>query len=201
MSNSRRASRPATRKKNAISPEFTHSRRSAATPAVPIRTDRSVPQAAAYPDESMFAQASAASVAASSTAALPVSVRRNRRSGVSRCSAHAVLSENGEAEALDPITPESSPAPLDPRQDGASDGPAGRAPRGGDSGGGHAGSTGAKGVADGARALEPVSEPTGGELDGLPGRSEGRRPADQAAPAVPPPGLGGAQEASGRSTG
>jgi len=39
------------------------------------------------------------------------------------------------------------------------------------------------------RALEPVSEPTGGKLDGLPGRSEGRRPADQAAAAVPRPVL------------
>ena len=37
-----------------------------------------------------LAQISAATVAASSTAALPVSVRRNWRSWVSRCRAHAV---------------------------------------------------------------------------------------------------------------
>ena len=61
----------------------------------------------------MFAQASAAIAAASSTAALPVSVRRNRRSGVSRFSAHAVRSENGEAES---VTPESSPAPPEQAQ-------------------------------------------------------------------------------------
>jgi hypothetical protein len=41
-------------------------------------------------------------VAASKTAALPVSVRRNRRSGVSRCC--AVRSENGEAEAPGSVT-------------------------------------------------------------------------------------------------
>jgi len=41
-----------------------------------------VDQTAAYDDAPMLAQASAATVAASSTAALPVSVRRNSRSGV-----------------------------------------------------------------------------------------------------------------------
>ncbi len=41
-------------------------------------------------------RASAASTAASSTAALPVSVRRNSRSGVCMLRAHAVRSENGE---------------------------------------------------------------------------------------------------------
>jgi hypothetical protein len=40
----------------------------------------------------MFTQASAASVATSSTAALPVCVRRKLRSGVSRCRTHAVRS-------------------------------------------------------------------------------------------------------------
>ena len=42
----------------------------------------------------MLAQRSAATVAARSTAALPVSVRRNRRSGVSRLRAHAVRPES-----------------------------------------------------------------------------------------------------------
>src|ERR1700676_2402937 len=46
----------------------------------------------------MFTQASAMTVAASSTAALPVSVRRNCRSGVSRCRAQAVFPEKGEAD-------------------------------------------------------------------------------------------------------
>jgi hypothetical protein len=61
-------------------------------------------QAAAYPAGSMLAQASAATVAASKTAALPVSVRKNRRSGVSRRCAHAVRSENGEAAGLGSVT-------------------------------------------------------------------------------------------------
>ena len=53
----------------------------------------------------MLAQASAASVAASRTAALPVSVRRNWRSGVSSRRAHTVRSENREVEAPDSVTP------------------------------------------------------------------------------------------------
>jgi hypothetical protein len=55
-----------------------------------------------------LAQASAATVAASSTAALPVSVRRNRRSGVSSRCAHTVRSENGEPAAVDSVTSELS---------------------------------------------------------------------------------------------
>src|SRR5262245_24760159 len=72
--------------------------------AVPDRIISTVCQAAAYPAGSMLAQASAATVAASKTAALPVSVRTNRRSGVSRRCAHAVRSENGEAAALGSVT-------------------------------------------------------------------------------------------------
>src|SRR5258708_721235 len=45
----------------------------------------------------MFAHTSAASVAASRTAALPVSVRKNLRSGVSRFRTQAVRPENGDA--------------------------------------------------------------------------------------------------------
>ncbi len=48
----------------------------------------------AYDVMSTFAQTSAATTPASSTAALPVSVRRNVRSGVSRFRAHAVRAEN-----------------------------------------------------------------------------------------------------------
>jgi len=82
MSNSRRASRPKTKKKNVISPLFTHSRKSSDTPASASRTDSRAPQTAVYDDASMFTQASAATVMPSRTAALPVSVRRNTRSGV-----------------------------------------------------------------------------------------------------------------------
>jgi hypothetical protein len=93
MSNSRRASRPKTKKKNVISPLFTHSRRSSDTPLPASRTDSRAPQTASYDDASMFTQASAASAMASSTAAPPVSVRRNSRSGVWRFRAHAVRPE------------------------------------------------------------------------------------------------------------
>src|SRR5215470_7962447 len=103
-SNSRRASSPATRKKNAISPEFTQPRQLSARPLVPDRITSTVCQVAAYPAGSIFAQASAASVAASRTAALPVSVRRNRRSGVSKCSAHTVRSEHGDTAAAGSVT-------------------------------------------------------------------------------------------------
>ena len=112
ISNSRRASRPATKKKNAISPEFTQPCQLSARPLVPDRITSSVCQVAAYPAGSMLAQASAASVAASRTAALPVSVRRNWRSGVSKLCAHTVRSENDEAGALDSVTPGFSLAPL-----------------------------------------------------------------------------------------
>src|ERR1700730_9787726 len=98
MSNSRRASSPTTMKKNVISPELTQPRRSCAMPAPPRRTESCVPHSSPYDEESMFTQASAITVAASSTAALPVSVRRNCRSGVSRLRAQAVRPEKGEAD-------------------------------------------------------------------------------------------------------
>ena len=47
----------------------------------------------------MLAQISAATVAPASTEALPVSVRRNERSGVSMRRAHAVRSENGPPDS------------------------------------------------------------------------------------------------------
>ena len=99
MSNSRRASRPKTKKKNVIRPLFTHSRRSSDTPAPLSVTDSRAPQTAVYDDASIFTQASAATVMPTSTAALPVSVRRNTRSGVCRFRAHAVRPEKGCAPA------------------------------------------------------------------------------------------------------
>ena len=102
MSNSRRASRPKTKKKNVISPLLTHSRRSSDTPVLTSRTDSRAPQTASYDDALMFTQASAATAMPSSTTALPVSVRRNTRSGVCRFRAHAVRPENGCAAAGGP---------------------------------------------------------------------------------------------------
>src|SRR5580658_8668930 len=105
MSNSRRASRPATRKKNAISPEFTQPCQLSARPLLPDRIASTVCHVAAYPDGSMLAQARAATVAASSTAALPVSVRTNRRSGVCRFRVHTVRRENWGTETPGSVTP------------------------------------------------------------------------------------------------
>ncbi len=85
--------RPATRKKKAISPEFTQPCQLSANSLVPDRITSMVSHVAAYPAGSMLAHASAASVAASKTTALPVSVRKNRRSGVCRFYVHTVRSE------------------------------------------------------------------------------------------------------------
>ena len=79
---------------------------------MPDRISSTVSHVAAYPDGSMLAQASAARVAASRTAALPVSVRRNRRSGVSSRRAHTVRGENWEGEAPGSVTSRFSRAPL-----------------------------------------------------------------------------------------
>src|SRR5216684_1977707 len=98
MSNSRRASSPTTMKKNVISPELTQPRRSCAMPRPPRRTESCVPHSVAYDEESMFTQASAMTVAPSSTAALPVSVRGDSLSGVSRLRAQAVRPEKVEAD-------------------------------------------------------------------------------------------------------
>jgi hypothetical protein len=99
-SNSRRASSPTTRKKIVISPLFTQPRRSSAMPEPPRSMESIVRQSRSYEDSSTFAQTSAATVAASNTAAPPVSVRRNSRSGVSRLRAHAVRPVNGSAVRL-----------------------------------------------------------------------------------------------------
>src|SRR5438067_8523548 len=63
----------------------------------PSRTVRWVLQTRSYEAMSTFAQTSATTAAASRTAAPPVSVRRNSRSGVWRLRAHAVRPENGAA--------------------------------------------------------------------------------------------------------
>src|SRR6185369_13268256 len=56
-------------------------------------------QTSSYDDESTFTHRSAATAAPRSTAALPVSVRRNSRSGVSRLRAQAVRPEYGAGGA------------------------------------------------------------------------------------------------------
>ena len=71
-------------------PLLTQWRRSCATLAAPRRTDSVVFQNALYDEASRFTHTSAAIVAASRIVALPVSVRRNSRSGVSRLRVHAV---------------------------------------------------------------------------------------------------------------
>src|SRR5205085_6745973 len=88
---------PTVKKKNVISPLFTQPRRSWATSQPPTRTANVVPQTAWYEAACTFTQASAATAAASRTAAPPVSVRRNERSGVCRLRAQAVRPENGAA--------------------------------------------------------------------------------------------------------
>jgi hypothetical protein len=82
------------KKKNVISPLLIHSRRSSDTPAPLSRTDSCACQTRSYDDASMFTQASAATAVASSTAALPVSVRRKLRSGVCSRRAQAVRPES-----------------------------------------------------------------------------------------------------------
>src|SRR5215831_8882843 len=92
MSNSRRASSPITRKKKVIKPLFTQPCRSWDMPKLPSRSEISVCHSVLYELASRLVQTSAPIVAASRTAALPVSVRRNCRSGVCRCRPHAVWS-------------------------------------------------------------------------------------------------------------
>src|SRR5207253_3436030 len=82
---------------NAIRPLFTQWRRSSETPPPPSLIDSAVRQSDSYDDSSTFAHTSAATAAASRTAAPPVSVRRNSRSGVFTLRAHAVRPVNGDA--------------------------------------------------------------------------------------------------------
>ena len=98
MSNSRRASSPTTKKKNVISPLFSQYCRSSEIADPPTRTETTVCQTRSYDAASALTQTRAATVAKSRIAALPVSVRRKLRSGVSRFRAHAVRPANGVGE-------------------------------------------------------------------------------------------------------
>ena len=116
MSNSRRASSPITRKKNVIRPSFSQPCRSWDTPKPPTCSPIGVRQSDSYEAASTFTQMSAVIVAASRTAALPVSVRRNCRSGVCRCRPHAVrpaaaASGPGRVSAARPSPRAGSPEP------------------------------------------------------------------------------------------
>src|SRR5690242_4791197 len=91
MSNSRLASSPTTKKKNVIRPEFTQPRRLSVTSHGPTPTDAVVPQTDSYDPLATFAQRRATSAATSRTVALPVSVVRNRRNGVSPLRPHVVV--------------------------------------------------------------------------------------------------------------
>src|SRR6266446_3331194 len=106
MSNSRRASRPTTKKKNVIRPLFTQWRRSCATLEPPTRIVSRVCHTVSYDDPWTFTHTSAATVAASRNAALPVSVRMNSRTGDLRFRAQAVRPENGPAGSSAAFTEE-----------------------------------------------------------------------------------------------
>src|SRR5918992_3483638 len=99
-SNSRRASSPRTRKKNDIRPLFTHSWSESETPVPPSSIASVVSQSSSYEEAWTFTQTSAATAAASSTAAPPVSVRRKFRSGVWTFLDQAVRPENGAPAAV-----------------------------------------------------------------------------------------------------
>ena len=99
-SNSRRASSPTTKKKNVMSPLLTHSRRSSEMPCPPSSIESRVSHSDRYEEASTLTHASAATVAARRTAAPPVSVRRNTRSGVCMLRAHAVRPENPETSLI-----------------------------------------------------------------------------------------------------
>src|SRR5919198_1158562 len=91
--------RPTTKKKNVISPLLTQYPSSLVIPWDPMRIDSSVLHTDLYDDASTLTQTRAATVAASSTAALPVSVVRKLRSGVGMLRVHAVLPEKSVAWA------------------------------------------------------------------------------------------------------
>src|SRR6266576_5826479 len=96
-SNSRRASRPTTKKKNVIRPLLTQSRRSSVNPAWPMRIASSVVHTDSYEWASTLTQTSAAATAPRSAAAPALSVSRNSRSGVGSARAQAVRWVNGAA--------------------------------------------------------------------------------------------------------
>ena len=91
MSNSRLASSPTTRKKNVITPSLIQWRRSVESVPPPSRMESVVRHTDSYEcHHGELAHTSAASAAASSTAALPVSVLRKSRTGAARLRAQAV---------------------------------------------------------------------------------------------------------------
>jgi hypothetical protein len=71
-----------TKKKNVISPLFSHSRSVSSTPSPSRSIASKVSHSSWYEEASTFTHTSAATAAASSTAAPPLSVRRNSRSGL-----------------------------------------------------------------------------------------------------------------------
>src|SRR5215213_8728266 len=110
-SNSRRASSPMTKKKNVISPLFTHSRSSSATPEPPMWMESVVSQSRSYEEASRFTQTSAATAAPSRTAAPPISVRRNCRSGVSTLRDQAVCPRGSDCALRAPVPGRKPPRP------------------------------------------------------------------------------------------
>src|SRR6266850_1457965 len=68
-------------------------------PWLPTRMASTVLHTRSYDAASMLSQTSAENAAATSTAALPVSVRRKLRSGVSMLRAHAVVPERVDSTA------------------------------------------------------------------------------------------------------
>jgi hypothetical protein len=88
-------------------------------PASPTWMDRSVCHTLSYDDGAAFTQTRDATAAARSTAAPPVSVRRNARNGVSIAGVHAVYCVNGRpALSRSPALPSGPGAYPDGRDSG-----------------------------------------------------------------------------------
>jgi hypothetical protein len=96
-SNSRRASRPSTKKKNVISPLFTHSRSVSSIRLASRSIASTASHSSSQEEASTFTHTSAAVVAASRTAAPPLSVRRNSRTGLLNRRARAVVPDQRSA--------------------------------------------------------------------------------------------------------
>src|SRR4051794_20285679 len=94
ISNSRRASRPTTKKNSAISPSFTQWRRSSDSVQEPSRISRWAVQNDSYVDGDRFAHASATSAPPSRKTALPAWFSTNIRTGDERLRAQALRSAN-----------------------------------------------------------------------------------------------------------
>jgi|SRR5271165_6199794 len=103
--------RPATRKKKAISPEFTQPCQLSANSLVPDRITSMVSHVAAYPAGSMLAHASAASVAASKTTAAGLRAQEPAKRRLQVLRPHPAQ-RNRHLEAPGSVTGEFSRAPL-----------------------------------------------------------------------------------------